>query len=147
MQFKDTPEEAAFREQIRTFIRQNLPSQWSSPLDFEEGPDPNREAFIRQWRKQLGERGWIAPHWPREYGGAGMTPTEQFIFNQEMAEARAPQVGGMGVQMIGPGSGEIIAVAAALMQAEVSIHDLAALVAWHPSMTESLVEAARRATR
>jgi dihydrolipoamide dehydrogenase len=53
----------------------------------------------------------------------------------------------LGVQVIGPGSGEIISVAAALMQAEVSIQDLAALVAWHPSMTESLVEAARRAIR
>ena len=53
----------------------------------------------------------------------------------------------LGVQVVGPGAGEIITVAAALMQAEVSVYDLAAMVCWHPSMTESLVEAARRAMR
>ncbi len=50
----------------------------------------------------------------------------------------------LGVQVAGPGAGEIIAVAAALMQAEVTVDDLAAMVAWHPSMTEGLIEAARR---
>jgi dihydrolipoamide dehydrogenase len=53
----------------------------------------------------------------------------------------------LGVQVVGPGAGEIVTVAAALMQADVSVHDLAAMVCWHPSMTESLVEAARRALR
>ena len=101
MNFKDTPEEATFRMQVRDFIRQNLPSGLAGPYD-EEGNDPEREALVKTWRTQLGRQGWIAPHWPAEYGGAGMTPGEQFIFNEEMAEARAPQVGGMGVQMIGP---------------------------------------------
>lgn len=51
----------------------------------------------------------------------------------------------LGVHAVGPGAGEMIAVAAAAMQAEVSLHDLATLVPWHPSMTEGLVEAAARA--
>ena len=38
--------------------------------------------------------GWVAPAWPKEYGGAGLTVMEQFIFNQEMAESGAPSVGG-----------------------------------------------------
>jgi alkylation response protein AidB-like acyl-CoA dehydrogenase len=101
MEFKDTPEEAQFRVAIRAFLEENLPKDWGSPLD-EESNDPQREAFMKEWRKKLSAHGWIAPHWPKEYGGAGLTPGEQFIFNQEMAEARAPQVGGMGVQMIGP---------------------------------------------
>ncbi|MFN8639122.1 MAG: acyl-CoA dehydrogenase family protein [Dehalococcoidia bacterium] len=42
------------------------------------------------------------PHWPKQYGGAGLTVMEQFIFNQEMTEANAPAVGGMGVSMLGP---------------------------------------------
>ena len=50
----------------------------------------------------LSEKGWVAPAWPKEYGGAGLTVMEQFIFNQEMAEADAPSVGGMGVSMLGP---------------------------------------------
>jgi alkylation response protein AidB-like acyl-CoA dehydrogenase len=101
MEFRDSTEEAAFRAQVRSFIKENLPSGWGDPME-EETAGPERMAALRAWRKQLGAKGWIAPHWPTEYGGAGMSPEEQFIFNQEMAEARAPAVGGMGVQMIGP---------------------------------------------
>jgi len=102
MDFQDSVEEGAFRTQVRGFLQQNLPKSWTAAMEFEEAPDPAREAFIKQWRGLLSQHGWIAPHWPKEYGGAGLTPGEQFIFNEEMAEARAPQVGGMGVQMIGP---------------------------------------------
>ena len=104
MDFQDTPEEAGFRSQVRDFIEQNLPSDWTPPVG---GPgaiydDPERAEFMKVWRKSLASRGWIAPHWPKEYGGAGMSPGEQFIFNEEMARHRAPAEGGMGVQMIGP---------------------------------------------
>lgn len=105
MDFRDTPEEAAFRQQIRSFIHENLPKNWGAP-DAEEAfsrpDDPAREALVKQWQKALGSRGWVAPHWPTEYGGAGMSVGEQFIFNEEMAAARAPATGGFGVTMIGP---------------------------------------------
>ena len=52
----------------------------------------------------------------------------------------------LGVHAIGPEAAEIVAVAASLMQAEATVHDLAAMVAWHPSITEGLIEAARRLT-
>ncbi len=103
MEFQDNPEEAGFRSQIRGFIDQNLPKGWGQAGgEMEEETDPTRKGFIKQWRTALGQKGWIAPHWPTEYGGAGMSPGEQFIFNEEMAESRAPQTGGMGVTMIGP---------------------------------------------
>jgi alkylation response protein AidB-like acyl-CoA dehydrogenase len=99
--FKDSSEEASFRNEVRGFIKQNLPATLAGPFEYEIN-DPAREAPLKDWRKRLASQGWIAPHWPKEYGGAGMTPGEQFIFNEEMANSRAPQVGGMGVQMIGP---------------------------------------------
>src|SRR5579884_1286087 len=105
MDFRDTSEEAAFRAEVRRFIEENLPKGWGTPdqeQNYLDPDEPDRAAFVRDWRKRLAARGWVAPHWPKEYGGAGMTPGEQFIFNEEMATARAPQVGGMGVQMIGP---------------------------------------------
>ncbi|MCZ2108422.1 MAG: acyl-CoA dehydrogenase [Dehalococcoidia bacterium] len=101
MEFQDTAEEASFRQEVRSFIKGNLPSNIRSYGFMEEESDSERD-FLPKWRKALSSNGWIAPHWPKEYGGAGMTPVEQFIFNEEMAEARAPQVGGMGVTMIGP---------------------------------------------
>jgi alkylation response protein AidB-like acyl-CoA dehydrogenase len=55
-----------------------------------------------EWRQKLAKQGWIAPAWPKEYGGAGLSTMEQFILNEEFAEARAPQLGGMGVSMAGP---------------------------------------------
>jgi alkylation response protein AidB-like acyl-CoA dehydrogenase len=105
VEFRDSPEEAAFRREVRLFIDEHLPSDWDASDEdnaMVESQDPRRRAFMRDWRKSLASRGWIAPHWPREYGGAGMTQGEQFIFNEAMAEARAPDVGGFGVTMIGP---------------------------------------------
>ncbi|MBK7329947.1 MAG: acyl-CoA dehydrogenase family protein [Dehalococcoidia bacterium] len=57
---------------------------------------------MKGWRTAVGKQGWTAPHWPKEYGGAGMSVIEQFVYSEEMAMARAPQTGGSGVQMLGP---------------------------------------------
>ena len=55
------------------------------------------------WAHALSEQSWIAPHWPEEYGGAGLSSMEQFIFNAELADLGAPSgVGGSGVSMLGP---------------------------------------------
>jgi alkylation response protein AidB-like acyl-CoA dehydrogenase len=53
-------------------------------------------------RQKLAKRGWIAPAWPKEYGGASLSVMQQFIMNEEFAENRVPPVGGMGVSMVGP---------------------------------------------
>src|SRR5437588_13115618 len=103
MEFRDTPGEAAFRQQVREFIAQNLPQ--SAENAFGDGlwrlpATPAQREFYDRWRNALAGRGWIAPHWPREYGGAGMSPGEQFIFNEELAKVRAPMVGGLGVTHI-----------------------------------------------
>lgn len=108
MEFRDTPEEAAFRAEVRAFIEANLPSAFRT-RELEWGmfntgrgrvPVPTEE--YRTWRKRLAARGWIAPAWPKEYGGAGMSVVEQAIFNEEMAHARAPGAGGIAVGWAGP---------------------------------------------
>ena len=83
MDFRDKPEEAAFREEVKEFILAEAPV---GQLDF-------REAWQRgqTWWKKLQDRGWIAPAWPKEYGGAGMTVMQQFVFNEEMAMLKAPR--------------------------------------------------------
>lgn len=106
MEFQDSAEEAAFRKEVRSFLAAELPKEFQdketrSKYDFAVVP-PRDNPVINRWSKALSDRGWIAPHWPKEYGGAGMSPTEQFIFNEEMAEARAPSMGGSGLNLIGP---------------------------------------------
>jgi len=102
MDFRDTPEEAGFRQEVRTFIKTSFPSSLAGVSAFEEPEDEDTRTALKEWRRSVGRQGWTAPHWPKEYGGAGMSVTEQFVYAEEMAEARAPQTGGSGVAMLGP---------------------------------------------
>ena len=104
MDFNDTPEEAEFRHSVRTFLKEELPERFKTVGNPFTGGGDMRSRFeeMKEWRKKLAVKGWIAPAWPSEYGGAGFSVMQQFIMNEELAEARAPQVGGMGVSMIGP---------------------------------------------
>jgi alkylation response protein AidB-like acyl-CoA dehydrogenase len=110
MDWNDTAEQAAFRSEVRTLIDEGLPERYRGEMDDEYGgwqsDRKSDNAEVQQaaidWADALATRGWVAPHWPKEYGGAGLTPMEQFIFKQEMTAAGAPAVGGMGVQMLGP---------------------------------------------
>ena len=101
--FTDTKEEATFRTEVRDFIEENSPRRDGEGYGFGRG-GMNKEArkAFEAWRDALVERGWIAPHWPEEYGGAGLSVKEQFILNQELAEAGTGNVGGFGVMMLGP---------------------------------------------
>ncbi len=98
MDLKDSPEEAAFRKEVVEFIEKNAPKM-------EPGDDIQSLTEKGQnWFKQMASRGWIAPAWPKEYGGAGMTQIQQFIFNEEMAIHRAARPAHLiiGLGMAGP---------------------------------------------
>jgi alkylation response protein AidB-like acyl-CoA dehydrogenase len=103
MEFRDTPEQAAWRTEVRTFVQKEKPQNPGAdggPMNFEAMDD--MRSMMREWRGKLAERGWVAPAWPKEYGGAGLGVMDQFIMNEEFAEARVMNVGGMGTSMIGP---------------------------------------------
>ncbi|MCH7837317.1 MAG: acyl-CoA dehydrogenase family protein [Chloroflexi bacterium] len=105
MDFRDKPEEAAFRQEVRQFLKEELPDRFRGVGVYEGGGrNDMRSRFgeLKEWRTKLADKGWIAPAWPQEYGGAGFSVMQQFIMNEEFAENRAPQVGGMGTSMIGP---------------------------------------------
>jgi alkylation response protein AidB-like acyl-CoA dehydrogenase len=94
-----TPEERAFRDEVRIFIRENLPPDLA---------DRNRKAVhlnkadYVQWHLALHKRGWGAPAWPVEYGGAGWSPVQRYIFDEETAAADAPPLVPFGLMMVGP---------------------------------------------
>ncbi len=103
MDFRDSPEDAAFRQEVRAFLARELPKGFGRPgqeAELWDGID--RYGFYREWTKKLAQKGWIAPHWPKEYGGAGLSVMQQFILNEEFARARAPRPGGVGVNYAGP---------------------------------------------
>jgi len=104
MDFRDSPEEAAFRQEVRDFLSKELPATFGRGPEDEEGAHDgiDRYGAYPEWTKKLAARGWIAPAWPKEYGGAGLSVIQQFIFNEEMARARAPRPGGVGVNYAGP---------------------------------------------
>ncbi len=96
MNFNDTPEEAAFRAEVRDFAVKEGPKARAAATPGE------RFGGSREWNKILADRNWIAPAWPKEYGGAGLSVMEQFIFNSELAEARLPRPGGIATGFAGP---------------------------------------------
>ena len=104
MELTDTPTEAEFRAKVREFIDEYGPRARGDGEAEYEGAGWSREARDRMkgWRDALVERSWVAPAWPEEYGGAGMSPREQFILNEELAENGLSNVGGFGVMMLGP---------------------------------------------
>jgi alkylation response protein AidB-like acyl-CoA dehydrogenase len=103
MNFKDNPEEAAFRTEVREFVEKEISAGVKEGGEGEAGLYGRAaQERLREVRQKLAKRGWIAPAWPKEYGGASMSVMQQFIMNEEFAENRVPPVGGMGVSMVGP---------------------------------------------
>jgi len=101
MDFRDTPEQAEFRKEVREFIKDEVQAG-EQMEDMERGMYRGAFERLRGLRQKLSKKGWIAPAWPKEYGGAGLDVMRQFVMNEEFAEHRVPPVGGMGVSMVGP---------------------------------------------
>ena len=98
MNLEFTPEEQAFREEVRAFIAENYPKHLA---DFGMREDMAREDFVA-WHKILGQKGWSVPAWPVEYGGTGWTPTQRYIWSEENARVNALMPLPFGVSMVGP---------------------------------------------
>ncbi|WP_077002856.1 acyl-CoA dehydrogenase family protein [Variovorax sp. KK3] len=99
MDLNFTPEEQAFRNEVRSFLAEKLPRQLSDKVA--DGMHLGK-ADMAQWHAILNERGWLANHWPEQYGGPGWTAVEKFIFENECALAHAPRIVPFGVNMLGP---------------------------------------------
>lgn len=94
-----TPDELAFREEVRTFLKGALPDDLRWKMINRE--HLGKEDTVR-WQRILNARGWAVTHWPVEYGGQAWTPAQRYIFQEEMALAHAPEGSPFNVNMIGP---------------------------------------------
>jgi pimeloyl-CoA dehydrogenase large subunit len=99
MDLRFTPEELAFRDEVRTFMRTALPTDIRSKLV--EGRRLKKDDLV-VWQRILNAKGWAVPHWPAEWGGRNWTPTQHYIFLEELQQAPAPPPLAFGVTMVGP---------------------------------------------
>jgi alkylation response protein AidB-like acyl-CoA dehydrogenase len=99
MDLSFTPEELAFRDEVRAFIRDNLPTDIRDRMRL--GYSPRKEDQIR-WQRILNKNGWAAHSWPKEYGGPGWSPVQRMIFLNENQLAPAPETLSFNITMIGP---------------------------------------------
>ncbi len=102
MDFKLTPQEEAFRDQLRRWLEVNAPGDWAK-LRSRFATKEVQIAFLKGWQRKLYEAGYVGLNWPKEYGGRGATIMEQAIFCEEMARAKAPELPNViGLDMAGP---------------------------------------------
>jgi len=99
MDLRFTPEELAFRDEVRRFFRASLPESTRRKMIDQKKLD---KADIVNWQRILNARGWAVPDWPLEWGGTGWSAVKRYIFQEEMQQAPAPQPLGFGVNMVGP---------------------------------------------
>jgi len=99
MDLNFTPEEEAFRAEVRAFLADKLPARLAEKVS--TGRHLSK-ADMEEWHAILNERSWLANHWPTRYGGSGWNAVQKFIFDNECALAHAPRIEPFGVNMLGP---------------------------------------------
>ena len=98
MNLEFTPEENAFRDEVRDFIANNYPQNIGTRgVQDEMSPED-----MAAWHKILGQKGWSVPAWPTEYGGTGWNATQRYIWGEENARMNTVMPLPFGVSMVGP---------------------------------------------
>jgi len=101
MDLKMSAADAAFQEEVRDFIAENLTDE------MREAGRLNASSFAdftisQRWYQALYKKGWAARSWPTEHGGCGWTPMQRYIYDTEAAKAGTPTYFSMGISMVGP---------------------------------------------
>ena len=92
-------DEQAFREEVRAFLREQLPAQFAQRIA--QGKRLSKEHQV-QWMQTLNRQGWLAPGWPVEHGGTDWSAVKKHIFEEECFAAGAPKVVSFGLKMVAP---------------------------------------------
>src|SRR5215510_8642016 len=99
MDLNYSAEEVAFRDEVRGWIRENLdPAVRDKVLNYRELAKDD----LLGWHRTLAKKGWVAPHWPVEWGGTDWTVVQRYIFEEECGAAGSPPIIAFGVRMCAP---------------------------------------------
>ena len=99
MDLSFTPEEQKFREEVRAWVKDNLPKEISHKVH--NALELTRDD-LQGWAKILGKKGWLGYGWPKEFGGPGWTAVQRHLFEEETALAGAPRIVPFGPVMVAP---------------------------------------------
>ena len=94
-----SPEDNAFRDEVRTFLAENYPAALREKMASEDAL--SKEDYF-SWHRILAKKGWSAPAWPVEWGGTGWTPTQKYIWSEEQARADTLPILPFGTSMLAP---------------------------------------------
>ena len=99
MDLSFSPEELNFRDEVRAWIKSALPPHLAAKAEMDA---EFTHAEVMEWHKILAGKGWAAPHWPKEVGGAGWDAARRFLFSEELELAGTPRLSPFGLAMVGP---------------------------------------------
>jgi len=97
MELSFTAEQEAFRREVREWIATAMPPNIAAKAKQHAHFEPHE---TQQWHGVLFKKGWAAPHWPVEHGGAGLDPSQRFILQEELVMAGAPELSPFGLRMV-----------------------------------------------
>ncbi len=95
------PKDEAFRQEVRTFLEDNLTDELRHAARINAGVFSDAPVNL-EWQRILHKKGWVAPSWPEEFGGTGWSEMQRFIYSSELIRAQAPTLSAMGLRMVGP---------------------------------------------
>ncbi|MEG9861968.1 MAG: acyl-CoA dehydrogenase family protein [Parvularculales bacterium] len=98
MDLSFSADDLAFRDEVRQFIEDNFPAELK---ERDDRASMSKEDMLR-WHRILHKKGWVAPSWPKEYGGTGWSVTQRYIWGEENARAGTTALLPFGLSMLGP---------------------------------------------
>lgn len=101
MDLSFTKEDLDFQKEVRDWIEEAYTPDLRAKAAMSKNGYLDKEGQVA-WQKKLYERGWVAPNWPEEYGGPGLSPSQRYILNMELSLAGTPPVSPMGISMVAP---------------------------------------------
>src|SRR3972149_6962823 len=104
MDFSFSPEEEAFRKEVAAFLEKEVPREYREKrlTFFDMSAQHDWIKVYRAMAEKLGERGWVCPHWPAEYGGRGASPFFRLILREELTKYHSPGYDSIGAGIVAP---------------------------------------------